>query len=775
PDPERAVIVTDGVGGLKADSPTITLRADSENYRVCLFATVLPFSGRYRDVLTDIMRTEVTDAFIDVTYEETYRRFSAEFGRTIKGFFGDETGFENFGSYDLLFGADVPSFPWTLRMLDEFRSRKDYDLAPLLPALWFEYGGNTEKVRYDMMDVLTTLLSENFFKRIQVWCRGHNVQFIGHVVEDNGAHAHHGYGAGHFYRMLKHFDMGGYDLVAQVIPGKTEGLILWGVWEWKSEFFYWAMAKMADSASNLFAPSQPTMCENFGAYGWSLGLRWMKWLSDWQIVRGTDFFVPHAFNPRYPDDDCPPHFFAAGRNPQWRYWRYWADYVNRACLMLRGGRHVAQVGVLYHAESEWAGGQDSVMPLETVARSLMTGQIDFEFVSYESLLGAMSIEGQPGVAKICGVDLKAIVLPKVEFIPIDVMRKLLELAKHGVTIVALEGPPTGDTGGRHDMVQSLAEQTWDGSLANTIVASADQIAAIMRSLGFWDIEIEGRAHPLLQYYYTDQQGLPVYFFNNERIDEAFEGWIVLRQSGLPEFWHALAGTVGDVPVYKQEGNFLKVHVKLEPYESVFLVVKPFTSVMRHIEATTIPEIIFEEGNMLIGVTSIPGSFNVAYSDGSQESYAVPDAHLSPIDLVEKWRVVRAGSLETKSHAPLGNYGLGNLNEIDPETFDAFAGTAIYRSTFDYPYDPNVYFVEINLGDVWETVQLFINGHDMGVKLCPPYRYVISSFLQEGENSLEIRVTNTLHSEIRDRYSGERFPFGILGPVRVETKYRIPLG
>ena len=62
--------------------------------------------------------------------------------------------------------------------------------------------------------------------------------------------------------------------------------------------------------------------------------------------------VPHAFSPKYPDPDCPPHFYAKGKNPQWRYFRRWADYANRVCTLLRDGTHRATAAVLYHAEAE---------------------------------------------------------------------------------------------------------------------------------------------------------------------------------------------------------------------------------------------------------------------------------------------------------------------------------------------------------------------------------------------------------------------------------------
>ena len=76
------------------------------------------------------------------------------------------------------------------------------------------------------------------------------------------------------------------------------------------------------------------MCEIFGAYGWAEGVKMMKWLTDFMLVRGINCFVPHAFSMRFPDPDCPPHFYARGRNPQFRAFGVLMQYMNRMSHIL---------------------------------------------------------------------------------------------------------------------------------------------------------------------------------------------------------------------------------------------------------------------------------------------------------------------------------------------------------------------------------------------------------------------------------------------------------
>ena len=149
---------------------------------------------------------------------------------------------------------------------------------------------------------------------------------------------------------------------------------------------------MASSAAHLDPKKGgDTLCEAFGAYGWSEGLKAMKWITDAISVRGVNWFVPHAFSPReYPDPDCPPHFYARGNNPQYPHFRKWADYTNRVCDLLSGGRHVAPVAVLYSAEAEWGGGCE---PFEAAVKQLMRAQIDCDVVSTDLLNDCRIEEG----------------------------------------------------------------------------------------------------------------------------------------------------------------------------------------------------------------------------------------------------------------------------------------------------------------------------------------------------------------------------------------------
>ena len=77
--------------------------------------------------------------------------------------------------------------------------------------------------------------------------------------------------------------------------------------------------------------------------------------------------------------------------------------------------------------------------------------------------------------------------------------------------------------------------------------------------------------------------------------------------------------------------------------------------------------------------------------------------------------------------------------------------------------------ELDLGEVFETAEVFVNGISAGVRLCRPYRFDLKDLLVQGENQIKIEVTNCLGTALRDPISHYLMiePFGIEGPVTLK--------
>lgn len=70
---------------------------------------------------------------------------------------------------------------------------------------------------------------------------------------------------------------------------------------------------------------------------------------------------------------------------------------------------------------------------------------------------------------------------------------------------------------------------------------------------------------------------------------------------------------------------------------------------------------------------------------------------------------------------------------------------------------------------YEVAQVWLNGHDIGTRICPPYAYEASGYLEPKGNRLVIEVTNTLVKEQQDFLSQFLIqePTGIVGNVYLQ--------
>jgi hypothetical protein len=73
----------------------------------------------------------------------------------------------------------------------------------------------------------------------------------------------------------------------------------------------------------------------------------------------------------------------------------------------------------------------------------------------------------------------------------------------------------------------------------------------------------------------------------------------------------------------------------------------------------------------------------------------------------------------------------------------FSGRAVYRKRFDLPesFAGQRVFVEPQMQD--DVLEVIVNGESAGVRLWEPYPVEVTDLLRPGENTLELRVANTL--------------------------------
>lgn len=665
---------------------------------------------------------ESVQVLIDTVYQAFYERYRDDFGGTLAGFFSDEPGFYNdkdTWDFNSKPGKKGVTLPWSDELYSLLEQQFGPDYRKLLPLLWHE-GESASRMRYAYMNLVSKLYAKNFSDQIGDWCRARGAQYIGHVLEDNNVHARLGSGAAHFYRALGGQDMSGLDVVLwQLRPGfdqiPTRGLFSEG----DAEFFNYGMAKMAVSLAHLDPKKKGrTMAEVFGAYGWAEGLKLMKWLTDHMLVRGVNYFVPHAFSPKeYPDMDCPPHLYARGKNPQFRYYKHLNHYTNRMSHLLTGGTHVATAAVLYHAEAEWSG---NFMPFQKPVKELLRNQIDCDVLPCDTIINGVTVKE----GKLCLLEetFHCLIIPYSEALPEEILTRLNQLADQGLPVFFIDGLPRLSSEGSlfNDVFGHLAE------IPLIEVVPLEKLVERLNKSGYYDVQVK-ESTPYLRSYHLKHPDMDVFMFFNEHPYHAVDTEIYLPVKGDVKFYDAFTNKLLEARCLNEgEGTLIKL--SLAPSESIIAI----------------------SGNALVGL-------------GAEKQKS--KGHLCQT-IEGPWKVSTATSEQYPAFTTWRE--LNKLTDLSRSNQrPSFTGTFRYETELNW-LSKSSYPIEIDLGDVFETAEVFINGISAGIRIAAPYQFDLSELLKEGDNVLAVEVTNTLVQETPDFFSrlGQLEPSGLLGPVQL---------
>lgn len=665
---------------------------------------------------------------IEGVYESHYQRYGHEFGKTIAGFFSDEPQFGNvtvFNNYDTQVGRCKMQLPWSDELQERLTAVYGVDLAKALPFLFVESDTQElrSKIRYDYMDQVSRLYKKNFSDAIGAWCEAHGVEYIGHVVEDNGVHSRLGLGAAHYFRAMSGQHMAGIDSIGGQIIYGAPALLRKGMTDNDGEFFHYTLGKMGASSGHLDPKKQGrTMCELFGAYGWSFGVRSMKYLLDHLLVKGVNYLVPHAFSmAEYPDHDCPPHFYARGNNPEFPYFARLMKYAGRMCELLSGGQHVASVAVLYDGEADWTGDN---MPMQKVIRQLLENQIDLDVVSLDMLEKLADYNGALNGKKlrINGVEFDALIVGYTPKVPTGLVNFIQQAGEFPV--VFMDGLPSGVVDQPGEATQAMA------ALERCEAVALDQLADMLKTRGFVDVVSDTAFKDLSFYHYSkDRQ---VFVFQNESASETYKGRATLPTGKAVVYYNAMEDVYEAAQWETVNGNTV-VSLELEPGECVVLL---------------------EQNG--ITVTAVHKSFRQQVEGAACK------------DISTGWWVSKVKSKEYPNF-PAGTE-VEALAPISAE-MPSFAGVIRYEKTVVFDEIPSEAFLWAE--HVYEMMNVTVNGQETGVRLFPPYQVEIGKHLQAGENIIVIEVATTPAREMLEipqppfDFSHEALePTGMFGKVEI---------
>ncbi|MBR6322029.1 MAG: hypothetical protein IKR59_04085, partial [Lachnospiraceae bacterium] len=693
------------LSGLLSEDTVEFVKPDGGEWHVALMNLSRNF-GPHRNYI-NMMDMASCRKLIDAVYEPHWAHYADDFGKTIAGFFSDEPEIGNGHLYE--FGKKIGELSdqaWSESVGSCLQEKWGENYTKYLPLI-FDQDFDKDlqaRIRADYMDVVSRLVEKCFSFQLGDWCRAHGVMYIGHLIEDNHQHMRTVSSLGHYFRGLAGQDMAGIDDIGgQVLPQREDigpGDFMNPIRD--GEFWHYTLGKLGNSMAAIDPLKKGrAMCEIFGNYGWSEGVKLEKYLADHLMVRGINNYVPHAFTAKeFPDPDCPPHFYAHGHNPQYRHFGALMKYMNRVCTLISGGKGLVPTAMLYNAEADWAG---DYMYLQKPAIELYDHQIDYHFIpadvfteeKYGTKLGKTLV--------VNGQEYRGLIVPYMQYIPAAALKAILALSDAGFPTVFVDALPeaTVECGKEDAMIGALAGKAADA--ACIYVKPLAELAAFAdETLGLAEVKIAPESRRIRVYHYAAEDSF--YMFVNEAA-EAYVGSVKLPKEGPWTLYDAWTNTLTGFV------NGSEVPLQLCPSKSIFIFEGDYTDEIRKAE-----------------IAENEAFFGTAKAE----------------DFSEEW---------LRSFCkPLDYPAFGEKKEISlPDTLAAeepkFSGLVRYEKKL--VIDGAVSKTVLGITDAYEGVEVFVNGTSLGIQVVPFYSFDLTPFLKEGENEIVIEVATTLEREAVD--------------------------
>ena len=483
---------------------------------------------------------------------------------------------------------------------------------------------------------------------------------------------------------------------------------------------------------------------------------------DHEICDGLNIAFIHTFTCSPKEMHLPGQEYFAGThfNPNVTWWPYAGEfirYLNRCQYVAQQGRFVADVLYYYG---------DHVPNIARRKGDDPAGALpgfDYDVVNEELLPRLEMRDGR--LALPSGMRYRILVLPDHRVLSLKALRAVKRLVTAGATVlgpkplraVSLEGGAKGAA-----EFQRLADELWGAgepaakgrrpSGAGRVMWGTTARKALLGDGLKPDCEFtDTAANAVLDWIHYTMADADVYFVCNQRPRvERFT--CRLRVAGKqPELWDAVSGAIRDATTFAFEDGRTSLTLELAPNGSLFVVCRrPAAKGLK-----TAPN-----HPTFRSVQEIGGAWDVSFDP--------------------KW-----GGPESVRFEKLVSW------TARPEPGIRFySGKAVYRNTFDVSSKRGGARLALDLGQVKDTgiARVRLNGHDLGIVWCPPFRVDITKTVKPRGNTLDIEVVNSWRNRlvgdrdvpaerrltktnIRIRREWKLRESGLLGPVTLQAAGR----
>jgi hypothetical protein len=579
-------------------------------------------------------------------------------------------------------------FNWTDTLPEEFKKRCGYDLTPWLPAIAGQVVGSletSERFLHDFRKTVAALAADNHYG---TFLKNAHRNSILVRAESGGPHGC-GIDAQHCLGILdvpmseywaaSWFHRGIGEAARFFVKQPASAAHTYGKKIVSAEGFTTVGPHWQETLWDNLKPSfDHAICEGLNQHVWSIVTCSPKEMG----LPGQEFFSGTKFNPN---------------STWWNSSNEFLAYLNRCQWMQRQGLFVADVLYYYGDFAPNFAGMRSTNPAK------LPPGYDYDVATEYVILNRLSVkDGRMTLPD--GMSYAALVLPPHPCMSLPVLRKLDELAKDGGTII---GPrPTSSSGLKEWQAgdaeaKELIARLWGGPIRCATAADWLKQTRLVP-----DVSVPDKTK--LDWIHRRADGAEIYFVANPG-KEPIRVLAVFRVAGkVPELWDPVTGAIRDLPEYRgTDDGRTEVPLAFEAFGSMFVVFRessqksPAAGQKNFVEMKPVME--------LTGAWEVQFDPQWFYPDNGSGGKLV-------FETLEDW---------TKRPEEAVRY---------------FSGTAVYRKNFDLPAAGKAF--ALSLGKVLEMARVKLNGRDLGVVWCPPWRVEIpAGLLKENNNQMEIEVVN----------------------------------
>jgi hypothetical protein len=467
-----------------------------------------------------------------------------------------------------LAGALIDSYEtgmqnWTQEFPQEFSQRRGYDLRPYLPAMTGRIVANAEVSARFLWDVRRTcadLMGDYYYGRFAERCREHKIKAYAEP-----------YSGGPFEEMQS---------------GSHLDVPMGEFWVGSGNNNY--SVKLNGCIGHVFGKRV------IGAESFTGDQRFAKWQNypyqmkgqgDLMYTQGLNEFIFHrnAMQPHptaLPGMTMGPWGWENDRtNSLYEGLSGWYRYAARAQNLLRQGTLVADL--IYYAGAE--------VPVNTpIFPDHLTPEppVGYYYDVTDELGILTRMRGKDGrIVLPDGLSYRVLILPEDTRLGIEVLRKIRDMVKEGVAVV---GPKPQANPGLADYprcdaeLRQIADDVWGDLNGSTVTERTYGKGRV-----FWGLPLATALEKLnlkpdcdatsrsgtapINYLHRRVGDADVYFVANRR-REAEDVVCTFRVKGKqPEIWNPETGEITRVSIYEQTGEGIRVPLRFEPAESVFVV------------------------------------------------------------------------------------------------------------------------------------------------------------------------------------------------------------